>query len=159
MIKIEGFSSPFIEERLYFVCKKNISVILPVLVPFYRGAVVFRNNTKIYPSTRYVLVPFYRGAVVFIEYTKLGKNNYSSRPLLSRSGCISIDEDEWYESPRGSRPLLSRSGCISYLINKTSQQKIVLVPFYRGAVVFQIRNCTSSIRCRSRPLLSRSGCI
>ena len=40
---IEEFSSPFIEERLYLnlVCLQ-ISVRNNVLVPFYRGAVVFR---------------------------------------------------------------------------------------------------------------------
>ena len=37
-----------------------------------------------------------------------------------------------------SRPLLSRSGCISTLeTNKVKREQIVLVPFYRGAVVFR----------------------
>ena len=61
-----------------------------------------------------VLVPFYRGAVVFdgIIITVVAAAN-GSRPLLSRSGCIWC---EWYDeegySIDGSRPLLSRSGCI-----------------------------------------------
>ena len=38
-----------------------------VLVPFYRGAVVFTERTNIVYSTSIVLVPFYRGAVVFRE--------------------------------------------------------------------------------------------
>ena len=36
-----------------------------VLVPFYRGAVVFKSTDKILSSFIKVLVPFYRGAVVF----------------------------------------------------------------------------------------------
>ena len=40
----ELFSSPFIEERLYFVIENKIHDIEEnVLVPFYRGAVVFRE--------------------------------------------------------------------------------------------------------------------
>ena len=35
------FSSPFIEERLYFVNADLSGADLSVLVPFYRGAVVF----------------------------------------------------------------------------------------------------------------------
>ena len=60
-----------------------------------------------------VLVPFYRGAVVFGLTDNIAQaKSYSSRPLLSRSGCI------WYlagfesKLEDGSRPLLSRSGCI-----------------------------------------------
>ena len=62
-----GFSSPFIEERLYFynlvydIIEENT-----VLVPFYRGAVVFLDGLDIdYANVKFVLVPFYRGAVVF----------------------------------------------------------------------------------------------
>ena len=36
-----------------------------------------------------VLVPFYRGAVVFITKLFKRKTTVGSRPLLSRSGCIS----------------------------------------------------------------------
>ena len=63
-----GFSSPFIEERLYlvFVLKQN-SFSPNVLVPFYRGAVVFSDEKKLNKLKREVLVPFYRGAVVFFH--------------------------------------------------------------------------------------------
>ena len=37
-----------------------------VLVPFYRGAVVFGETTSRTYRSRFVLVPFYRGAVVFL---------------------------------------------------------------------------------------------
>ena len=37
-----------------------------VLVPFYRGAVVFEGKRLRYTPNSTVLVPFYRGAVVFI---------------------------------------------------------------------------------------------
>ena len=36
-----------------------------VLVPFYRGAVVFITAGNMMQATQVVLVPFYRGAVVF----------------------------------------------------------------------------------------------
>ena len=38
-----------------------------VLVPFYRGAVVFITDETIETLETEVLVPFYRGAVVFIK--------------------------------------------------------------------------------------------
>ena len=40
-----------------------------------------------------VLVPFYRGAVVFDELTSASQDDQRSRPLLSRSGCISSDSE------------------------------------------------------------------
>ena len=90
MIIYKKFSSPFIEERLYLttdVIKKVAPTV--VLVPFYRGAVVFGWKTRtpyakrefsspfieerLYLTPKFksvfkrniVLVPFYRGAVVF----------------------------------------------------------------------------------------------
>ena len=86
--KAELFSSPFIEERLYF---ENLSLnieLKDVLVPFYRGAVVFTIRTFIVSQGTTVLVPFYRGAVVFAEFKAFIENEKYSRPLLSRSGCI-----------------------------------------------------------------------
>ena len=59
------FSSPFIEERLYFNCLRNDDRFLCVLVPFYRGAVVFNIGANDMKNKLSVLVPFYRGAVVF----------------------------------------------------------------------------------------------
>ena len=47
---------------LYCVCSYLI-----VLVPFYRGAVVFEVPMLIDADSDIVLVPFYRGAVVFKE--------------------------------------------------------------------------------------------
>ena len=42
--KNSQFSSPFIEERLYFMYTiSRDMVVVGVLVPFYRGAVVFRE--------------------------------------------------------------------------------------------------------------------
>ena len=88
-----------------------------VLVPFYRGAVVFNAKycsmcgNKLFSSPFIeerlylmkvlilyhlkicVLVPFYRGAVVFHKYFERYLKDTSSRPLLSRSGCIFFDKD------------------------------------------------------------------
>ena len=132
------FSSPFIEERLYFPSSYDY------------------NALKLF-----VLVPFYRGAVVFISRLKNNKfQKKGSRPLLSRSGCIYLERSNMNElqnlfsSPfieerlylrnfrkyvstiRCSRPLLSRSGCISSTFLIVASILSVLVPFYRGAVVF-----------------------
>ena len=52
-----------------------------VLVPFYRGAVVFRADKSIDFSIERVLVPFYRGAVVFtckIKNKKKEEKTFSS---------------------------------------------------------------------------------
>ncbi len=133
-----GFSSPFIEERLYFLpCVVIHHRTHMVLVPFYRGAVVFMElHNKNLPKLG-VLVPFYRGAVVF-KYGDCGDSYRAvcSRPLLSRSGCISMGCSNPVFTFQSSRPLLSRSGCI---FTKNYYKQIiaqVLVPFYRGAVVF-----------------------
>ena len=157
---IEEFSSPFIEERLYLnlVCLQ-ISVRNNVLVPFYRGAVVFfaefrmnyileqfsspfieeRLYLKTFRSTIIktfiVLVPFYRGAVVFLKQLKQLKQLKRSRPLLSRSGCI-------YEEAKA--------------YNKT---KPFSSPFIEERLYLNQTFATYHIMMCSRPLLSRSGCI
>ena len=69
-----------------------------VLVPFYRGAVVFAQVCSINAFNLFVLVPFYRGAVVFIFMKNGSIVNQGSRPLLSRSGCISEEVNEWLEN-------------------------------------------------------------
>ena len=45
-------------------------------------------------------------------------------------------EEKGYKWFNGSRPLLSRSGCISQQTKNRILEQEVLVPFYRGAVVF-----------------------
>ena len=45
---------------------------MEVLVPFYRGAVVFELGIFSGCYESIVLVPFYRGAVVFAVYEKIG---------------------------------------------------------------------------------------
>ena len=68
MTVLTEFSSPFIEERLYLIeIKKMGEKIKKVLVPFYRGAVVFVSASSGKHNKLNVLVPFYRGAVVFRE--------------------------------------------------------------------------------------------
>ena len=111
----DKFSSPFIEERLYFISWLTLnSLLLLVLVPFYRGAVVFlrslatlRSMATLFSSPfieerlylRGVdMIPKFRAfefSSPFIEERLyLGRKmelivfTNSSRPLLSRSGCI-----------------------------------------------------------------------
>ena len=64
------FSSPFIEERLYLTSTLIGRQIVSVLVPFYRGAVVFYESYRNEMLGSWVLVPFYRGAVVFYDELK-----------------------------------------------------------------------------------------
>ena len=45
-----------------------------VLVPFYRGAVVFSAIEFMDKLLEVVLVPFYRGAVVFLKQPKKSTN-------------------------------------------------------------------------------------
>ena len=71
-----------------------------VLVPFYRGAVVFSAIEFMDKLLEVVLVPFYRGAVVFRLQEEHKRHTASSRPLLSRSGCIfktAEEVNEWLE--------------------------------------------------------------
>ena len=107
------FSSPFIEERLYFLKGANL-----------KGA-----NLR-----------------------------FSSPFIEERLYLIYVKSQE--EEEEGSRPLLSRSGCIFTRVKNIVDNTDVLVPFYRGAVVFVILIllCLFGAVC-SRPLLSRSGCI
>ena len=78
---LNQFSSPFIEERLYFQFKHGLYIAdIAVFVPFYRGAVVFEYK-KIRDEIKSVFVPFYRGAVVFnygIAFYECGYNGFSS---------------------------------------------------------------------------------
>ena len=156
------FSSPFIEERLYLrnnMTNEKIEKI--VLVPFYRGAVVFtswsywaNDNTSSRPLLSRsgciynnfsalenyfsdVLVPFYRGAVVFIPSYGFNHIKISSRPLLSRSGCICLKSLTELKKIYGfSSPFIEERLYLSQQA-KNNQQPKVLVPFYRGAVVFR----------------------
>ena len=68
-------------------------------------------------------------------------------------------EEKGYKWFNGSRPLLSRSGCISQQTKNRILEQEVLVPFYRGAVVFSHDKNMMELFLSSRPLLSRSGCI
>ena len=47
---------------------KQIKIMEGILVPFYRGAVVFSAIEFMDKLLEVVLVPFYRGAVVFTAY-------------------------------------------------------------------------------------------
>ena len=84
-----------------------------------------------------VLVPFYRGAVVFSRlYHRKEKYGMFSSPFIEERlyfnhiiVCINF-------VTISSRPLLSRSGCILMRLEILFQVLLVLVPFYRGAVVF-----------------------
>ena len=108
-----GFSSPFIEERLYLVTLLNSSLkTILFSSPFIEERLYFLVLSDDVETTQ-VLVPFYRGAVVFFSTLKQAKGLVlCSSPLLSRSGCIWKRLQYGATHHRSSRPLLSRSGCI-----------------------------------------------
>ena len=136
----DKFSSPFIEERLYFISWLTLnSLLLLVLVPFYRGAVVFlRSLATLRSMATLFSSPFIEERLYFLNQTELiFFLNTCSRPLLSRSGCILFNHTHLITYYRkSSRPLLSRSGCI-----------------------YNFETDSITLVWGSRPFLSRSGCI
>ena len=159
-----GFSSPFIEERLYLnsISGSWLYVIL-FSSPFIEERLYLCWRFR-YDLWRYEFSSPFIEERLYLIAIQTNRETYlkSSRPLLSRSGCIYNTianailyvmsvlvpfyrgavvfdavfemEEEFYES---SRPLLSRSGCIFRIFQrKISWIRKVLVPFYRGAVVF-----------------------
>ena len=90
--QVSGFSSPFIEERLYFIMKLYIATYddYEFSSPFIEERLYLHLSSNTKQKEKTVLVPFYRGAVVFVQpQVKSFGVTSSSRPLLSRSGCIS----------------------------------------------------------------------
>ena len=82
-----------------------------------------------------------------------------SRPLLSRSGCIWVNIFKCYALFQFSSPFIEERLYLDGSIPSYGF-KHVLVPFYRGAVVFPTdKNIVVRGKSCSRPLLSRSGCI
>ena len=83
-----AFSSPFIEERLYLKKSQNTNQRYNLFSSPFIEERLYLSDIVVVFITHGVLVPFYRGAVVFygIGFYECGYNG--SRPLLSRSGCI-----------------------------------------------------------------------
>ena len=134
-----------------------------VLVSFYRGAVVFHTSTNYQAQKQLVLVPFYRGAVVFLTESEIkaiderfsspfieerlylmmiiiteSHSINGSRPLLSRSGCIFYQDYTGKTSVRFSSPFIEERLYLTHHLTIVLRRIWVLVPFYRGAVVFNL---------------------
>ena len=112
---------------------------MKVLVPFYRGAVVFSRLYHRKEKYGMFSSPFIEERLYLTRYSILIIISYGSRPLLSRSGCISkltgvtITALDKFSSPFIEERLYLKA------YNKTKPAvKMVLVPFYRGAVVFNV---------------------
>ena len=132
----------------------------PVLVPFYRGAVVFSKKLNKVNLCLPFSSPFIEERLYLLKIVKhIKQSSMFSSPFIEerlylKRAYESYQKRKGFSSPfieerlylhnlcktikicRCSRPLLSRSGCIL--------KKIV-------ALSFQVNS--------SRPLLSRSGCI
>ena len=154
------FSSPFIEERLYLMVYLQIYlsywgsrpllsrsgcisigagifvVKVVVLVPFYRGAVVFKQGFIIGSIPISVLVPFYRGAVVFV---------------LGRSICIT--------KLLFSSPFIEERLYFAYRTIQDNYTEMFSSPFIEERLYLQSLRQYIYVSRSSRPLLSRSGCI
>ena len=84
-----------------------------VLVPFYRGAVVFSAIEFMDKLLEVVLVPFYRGAVVFGKAQDEFVQGWAfSSPFIEERLYLRKPLKRYYQKGNGSRPPLSRSGCI-----------------------------------------------
>ena len=92
----------------------DIRLDMNVLVPFYRGAVVFNVLEKKTLEVQGLFSsPFIEERLYFTYFENVATVlAVSSRPLLSRSGCIFTEAQKMSGYGKGSRPLLSRSGCI-----------------------------------------------
>ena len=158
------FSSPFIEERLYLHKLQRYRLMQIVLVPFYRGAVVFtrhatpREIEEYEFSSPFIEERLYLEKVRDYDYNNTGfsspfieerlylkalkryyqKGNMVLVPFYRGAVVFRVNSQKARELWEGSRPLLSRSGCISTWSNPLSSDRDVLVPFYRGAVVFKL---------------------
>ena len=107
-----------------------------------------------------VLVPFYRGAVVFITKLFKRKTTVGSRPLLSRSGCISqIDMYELLIDSKFSSPFIEERLYLNYGTYRIYKQWSSRPLLSRSGCIFMITQNTVLCAVSSRPLLSRSGCI
>ena len=125
---------------------KQVSWKQLVLVPFYRGAVVFTENLKLtqqFGLDTFLLLETGKGVVVCRNplAPTCSPWEISDQAIESIEAFTDVPVARYGRSVTGdgthgsSRPLLSRSGCIS--------EKYINQTYYIG----------------SRPLLSRSGCI
>ena len=109
----QQFSSPFIEERLYLINLLVFKTYLEVvLVPFYRGAVVFRKCLIICYFRYWFSSPFIEERL-YLDLNRLlvQKVNQFSSPFIEERLYLQL-QVELEEVRESSRPLLSRSGCI-----------------------------------------------
>ena len=156
------FSSPFIEERLYFTRKKeDIKKLDMFSSPFieerlYLGQLVATDNL-IY----YVLVPFYRGAVVFKqkEESQWKTQLWFSSPFIEERLYLNKKKEKLLWQKLFSSPFIEERLYFVLQFCLRFRHQCVLVPFYRGAVVFKCQPANILATRSSRPLLSRSGCI
>ena len=88
MIELEEFSSPFIEDRLYFENIKNKAISLECSRPLLSriGCISFYECG--YNGTAQFSSPFIEDRLYLKQFDKLKHIKQSSRPLLSRIGCI-----------------------------------------------------------------------
>ena len=133
-----------------------------VLVPFYRGAVVFMQVNLQLPNLN-VLVPFYRGAVVF-NYQQtilmIWLLSQFSSPFIEERLYLGTRAKGFVLTLEFSSPFIEERLYLDMKNMMVQQIQLVLVPFYRGAVVFNCKkNINANLIICSRPLLSRSGCI
>ena len=109
------FSSPFIEERLYFGSIPSYGFKhIKFSSPFIEERLYFLNQTELIFFLNTCSRPLLSrsGCILFNHTHLITYYRKSSRPLLSRSGCIYNFETDSITLVWGSRPFLSRSGCI-----------------------------------------------
>ena len=114
----------------------NLSKMTRVLVPFYRGAVVFNPIVATVREIISFSSPFIEERLYFSFFLSFTCPIVGSRPLLSRSGCIF---DAWLHPELievFSSPFIEERLYLQVHCKLSGTRETVLVPFYRGAVVF-----------------------
>ena len=108
-----GFSSPFIEERLYFQTRNYENQQgQRVLVPFYRGAVVFFLSMKKIVRESLFSSPFIEERLYFRKENDSIPFGQFSSPFIEERLYFYDESESGFMETASSRPLLSRSGCI-----------------------------------------------
>ena len=107
------FSSPFIEERLYFQTRNYENQQgQRVLVPFYRGAVVFFLSMKKIVRESLFSSPFIEERLYFRKENDSIPFGQFSSPFIEERLYFYDESESGFMETASSRPLLSRSGCI-----------------------------------------------
>ena len=184
---INLFSSPFIEERLYFlpwgvIHHRTHMSSRPLLSrsgciskmghgklwrqymfssPFIEERLYLKGTIVGYLSTRDVLVPFYRGAVVFTLtiYITICKGMFSS-PFIEERLYLLMFGIVSLQQWLFSSPFIEERLYLTTVAEDINENLLFSSPFIEERLYLHKNRILEQEKMKSsRPLLSRSGCI